>query len=120
MTVTFPLTAILDKLAYHSVGFDVPSELRRTELFGRWREYGRDLERDLILIAPRWLAWLYRWLPRLFSYHEDDDDGTWFLWAVAATRWRIGWLPARRKPEYGALWAIVRVTVCSYDWVIPI
>jgi len=82
----------------------------------RWkaarREVWRDHERDGVWVAPRWLAWLYRWLPYSVTWHNAPEHrvpqpAAFFLWAITARRWQFAWLPASRRPEYGARFGIL-------------
>lgn len=68
-----------------------------------WRAFDRDLN----YVAPRWVAWLYRWLPHHVGWYGreyDDQRPAYFLWHVAALRWHLGWLPRRRAQNYTARW----------------
>lgn len=95
MRIRYPLTVM------------VPGEYRRwatsslaMETQG-WRRWGADWERDVDYYAPRWVAWLYRWLPVSIVWlnqpeHQKAQEGAYFLWQVLASRWCLGWLPAAR------------------------
>lgn len=83
------------------------------------RVYDRDLERNALNVAPRWIAWLYRWLPNRWSWKGRAYDGEfrapYYLWAVAAPQWRIAWLPARRMPDTGHRLGALVAGVVGHD-----
>jgi hypothetical protein len=64
----------------------------------------KELDRQVNLYAPRWIAWLYRVLPYRFGWHRgaafDDARPAYFLWSILAPSWHLGWLPARRAKGY--------------------
>lgn len=87
---------------------------RTTQVLDDYVEYGREMERDVRLFAPRWIAWLYRWLPTRISWargkaFDRASDPAYFLWSIYATRWFVGWLPARRAKRYGCWLGVLRI-----------
>ena len=67
------------------------------------RVTGRDFDRDYKYVAPWWIAWLYRWLPRSVSWYGkkyNDARPPYFLWCIAGRDFWLGWLPARRATSY--------------------
>jgi hypothetical protein len=70
-------------------------------------------DRDMLYVAPWWIAWLYRWLPHSIAWHGREYDGIdqapFFLWNVAAAKWSVGWLPARRRPLLHARFGMLRI-----------
>jgi|GEM_PF-5414236 len=67
-----------------------------------YRAWYQDVERGLHWIAPRWLAWLYRWLPgSVFvqigaKYDRPAGPGAYYLWSLSGSRWHVAYLPLRR------------------------
>lgn len=76
----------------------------------------RDWDRDMVWVAPRWLAWLYRHLPQSVVVQNrpehETPGGAFFLWSIRAGSWQIAWMPARRRPEVGLPYLVIwsRVT----------
>jgi hypothetical protein len=81
-----------------------------------YRIVRKEYDRDLLWVAPRWIAWLYRWLPYRISWHRRPQEGAYPLWAVTAPKWRVAWLPAARDPRYGAHWGVL----CIGRWRIKL
>ena len=76
---------------------------------GGLRLVHKELDRQADLYAPRWVAWLYRYLPYRFGWHRGADFDRseappYFLWSILAPTWFLAWLPKRRAERYGKLW----------------
>lgn len=76
-----------------------------------WREFDCDVN----YVAPKWIAWLYRWLPHSIGWYgkqyDSVDFAPFFLWSLHAYKWSIGWLPKRRAQRYGPM----RLGVLRYN-----
>lgn len=77
---------------------------------------GRDFNCDILHVAPRWIAWLYRFLPTRAFIDRDPQHKTgapcgFFLWTVRAHTWWIAYLPARQ-----ARWRLPTLSVELLRW----
>lgn len=83
------------------------------EFLGTHRIVATCGDRELVWVAPRWVAWLYRWLPDTVTWAGAEFDAVtqapYYLWAVRAPRWYVGWLPRRRRAAGAGRWGILVV-----------
>lgn len=100
MTITYPAMLSVDGL----VRTRIPSTMSRVMY---------ELDRDLDWYAPRWIAWLYRWLPHWISWRGEAFDSVtgrpYFLWSAWAPKWFIGWMPRRRWPAGSGRWGVLHL-----------
>jgi len=83
------------------------------EWMARRRLVWRDFDRGVVWVAPQWIAWLYCLLPyevswRQGPFYDAQRVAPFYAWAIHAPTWFLAWLPARRKPAYGARWGVLR------------
>lgn len=84
-------------------------------------EVFREADKDVVWGAPRWLAWLYRWLPLQWWYapqteYDRPRQGMPYLWMAYSRHWELSYLPARRTP---ARRAALRASVFGRPLYLP-
>lgn len=57
-----------------------------------WTIVERDHQADRLWVAPRWIGWLYRWLPNHFNVNLTGwkTEPSMYLANIAAPTWVIG------------------------------
>lgn len=105
MNMRYPGTQLVARELWED---ELLKPLRKTH-----RVWALDWDRECLYIAPRWIAWLYRWLPYHFSWQNTPEQrcaqaAPYYLWHIMAMRWHLGLVPASRQPEYQARWGVLR------------